>query len=255
MRAIVVSVLFSLALALTACTKNYYLPASLDNLLLKIDVPESPHPSWLSENYFIKIEQREVPNFGPYYLCYGYCFYSNNTYSGFFRRFRGKYTREALQDSLKVIFLNDPLSVYVPTEFYPHYIVNDTLKLIKRYQMDFNKYFFRDNVIVTNFEDGAGTTIGNFTPVVSSYRYRFIVDTVNKTLYFKEPHYRVTGKSFATINDPTTKTEGPYLPFPVKLPPYDKSDPINYWHPFRKWKARLDSINAGQRPPEVYVPR
>ena len=256
-RAIVISALFSLALALTACTKNYYLPASIDNLLLKIDVPESPHPSWLSEHCYYHVEKVTNsirPEEPPYFVVDAYVFYANNTWSGtmfsLFGDVNDRVIRDSLSNKIDLMHIVPPIL----NGQFPYPLVRDTLFIANRDVYGLETYFFRNNAIIANSESGA-TTIGNFTKVVYPDMYRFIVDTLNKTLFLKKPHYWVTGKSFATIRDTTTRVEGPYLPFPVKLPPFNKARPVNYWHPFRKWKARLDSINAGLRPPEVYVPR
>ncbi len=257
MRAIVISALFSLSLALTACTKNYYLPASLDNLLLKIDVPESPHPSWLSENCWYHVEKVTNsirPEEPPYFVVDAYIFYSNNTWGGTWFTLFGSVDDQRVRDTLSIKINQILARTPIPNSGYSHPLVNDTFHIVKRDYVDFNTYHFRANTIITNSRD-AGSTIGNFSRVIYSDQEKFIVDTVYRVLYMKVPRYYIGGNSFGTIHDPTTKKEGPYLPFPVKLPPYDKSDPVNYWHPFRKWKARLDSINAGLRPPEVYVPR
>ncbi len=257
MRAIVVSALFCLVLALTACTKNYYLPASLDNLLLKIDVPESPHPSWLSENCYYHVEKITNsirPEEPPYYFIKAFVFYPNNTWGGTLFTLFGSVDDQRVRDTLSKKINHILARTPIPNSVYPHPLVNDSFYIVKGDYVDFKTYHFRDNIIITNSRD-AGSTIGNFSPVIYSDQQKFIVDTANRVLYMKVSSFYISGKSYGTIHDPTTQTEGPYLPFPVKLPPYDKSSPVNYWHPFRKWKARLDSINAGLHPPEVYVPR
>ena len=47
-------------------------------------------------------------------------------------------------------------------------------------------------------------------------------------------------------NPERRKFKGYPVTFPDSLPPL----PLSQWPPFRRWKARLDSINAGLRPPE-----
>jgi hypothetical protein len=243
-----------------ACYRNRNPYLYVDKLLGAIEYKETRHPSWLHKNYFVTVEkvfyQNPANNKGeyPYYYFLRYfVFYENNTYDAM-----------ALEP-FHVAALDDSLLKSVISNIQPRYadeandIVcnNDTLLSIDEFNVCKGGVFFLlgDTIITSHLIQG-GLSSNISKEIGLNYR-RLVLDTTSRTINLKVlPDGYYWSPRLNKVNRPIKLEKfGPYKAYPAKIPPFNPYVPLNYWQPFRRWKAHLDSINAGLIPPDVYVNR
>ncbi len=243
------------ALACFGCEREIYY-AQIDRFFLKLERQETVHPNWLHNSCFIMVDAPRRDslriNCPVLYTTSILVFYPNNTFEryGFIH-----YCGETLPDKI----LHDSIDVFLSkrTRFAPHFKLDpDTLmKVSTGYLQSGGIYYVNhDTIICSQLE--RGDLIGRIIGEGGFDRRLLKIDTVNKSIFISIPDMSYQALSYNRIKSTgQTRFVGPFKPYIATIPPFNVNQAINYWHPFRKWKARLDSINAGLRPPEVYVPR
>ncbi len=264
MRALII-----ILIVLVGCkAPNFYRLGIKQYLLPIIDVPESRRHSFLSQGVFINQTFRTKNEFGPIPPIWEIemvIFYKNRTAREWYclsqRRLDGRGLDSLLSNYFSQV---DKLPQY-------YKVKNDTLlttSAFAHYIMGPISFLTNDTISISSvYHASSSFNIGQWYEFVNS---QYKIDTLEKKAYLLNPiDYYKSFRNLVVASDSVVlnKRSTSQLPLrsksgklvydfhPYKIPPYEKSSYINYWHPFKAWSARLDSINAGLRPPEVYVPR
>jgi hypothetical protein len=232
---------------------NYYSKKNLDRLFFKIEQKETKQPEWLTKYIFVTLKTKidfdqELKKYDTSKTIDYVLFYENCT-----SKINGYFYHGNSDSSAMLKFAIETANKW--QEFrYPYLaIVNDTLDITH-----YNYLEVRDMLYYIN-KDSIFTR-GLCTPSLGSRvaglfdteAHIFVVDSINRNLTLLDgPIWPRTANRSVRWKGEIKKVV--FKGYPFEKPNANKNMPLMHWHPFRRWKAHLDSINAGLIPPDVYV--